>query len=436
MPLRGVTRGVILAIALTPAIARAQSAPLPLQARFLTSGPVYVGQPVELEVVTVGGRQRPVVTVPERSAVTLAPAGTMIRPIASSGIGEAVSETNQYRLRFRVVPSRTGTMLIPALRVESSGRHGFTTPLRRDVRPVPAAGRPATFLGGVGRITPTAEVVPASVRVGEPFEVRIRLEGPGSIASTAPVDRSRLAALAIGPEIEPLPDDVTENPPVRVRRLRVRPTRAGSVIIPPWSVSWFDPATGRFQTAATAALPVRVADVEQLDVARIPYGRSSGSPWPAWWIAGLAGAAALLVLAGLSRRFRRRRRAVDAAALAGLMASRFDRAPDQADPQAEARRVMEALIDYLHQTQDRPTGVLTPDEARAAFDPWGSGPSTQVERLVRECDRALFSGQDRDARWLAVEARTLFAALAEHRKRSAPGPSTSEGAVLTPSDRR
>jgi hypothetical protein len=402
---------VLVALVIVGHAAPAQAPKPNARARFLTGGPLYVGQPAELEVVVAAGRDRPKVTPPQPDDATILLTGTAFRPIAASGIGSAVAETNQYGFRFRLVPRAAGTLVLPPFTVESGRRETSTNPLRREVRPVPVAGRPTTFLGGVGAITASAETSPEVVRVGQPFELRLRLDGPGSIASTGPIDLKRLAATAIRPEVERLADDVTLDPPSRVRRFRLRPTVAGNVNVPPFVISWFDPRSARFQTTSTAPVPVRVADVPRLDPSRIVYGEPA-RPGGRGWIPGLAIAALAAVVVGvLVVWLRRPARPVDPRRLAARLASRFEPGSTDNDPSGAACRIMDALVEFLQVASGRPPGALTPAEARVAFGPGGPDSAERAAVLVAACDRARFSGRDEPSGALLPVAREFFEGL-------------------------
>ncbi len=52
------------------------------------------------------------------------------------------------------------------------------------IQPVPLEGRPAAFLGGVGRFALQAEAIPNVVRVGQELEFRIKVTGPAAWGMT------------------------------------------------------------------------------------------------------------------------------------------------------------------------------------------------------------------------------------------------------------
>jgi len=65
-----------------------------------------------------------------------------------------------------------------------------------DVKQVPEADRPASYLGAVGRFTWSAELKPTRCKVGDPVTLVLALRGRGSLAAAAAPDLSQLPAVA------------------------------------------------------------------------------------------------------------------------------------------------------------------------------------------------------------------------------------------------
>ena len=138
-------------------------------------------------------------------------------------------------------PRRPGTLEIPSIRARLGDQSGRSRPVRVTVRPVPAEGRPAEFLGGVGRFALQAEADPRSVRVGQELEYRITVTGPAAWGMTGRPELKRFDRLPIGLRIEPRPVESTNEPPSRTFVYRLRPTRPGDAVLPPVSIAAFDP---------------------------------------------------------------------------------------------------------------------------------------------------------------------------------------------------
>ena len=102
-------------------------------------------------------------------------------------------------------------------------------------------GRPAEFLGGVGRFELKAEATPRVVRVGQELDFRIKVTGPAAWGMTDRPELERFDRLPLGLRIEPKPDETTGEPPARTFVYRLRPTEAGEAVLPPVAIAAFDP---------------------------------------------------------------------------------------------------------------------------------------------------------------------------------------------------
>src|SRR5262249_7201999 len=140
----------LVGMALTLAAVAEDSDALRVRAE-VGAGPYFVGEGFEVRVGVVGAGQRARVEPPRSAGADVWAGGTELKPISASGIGAVVAQANLFVSRFRVVAHRPGTLEIPAIRAQLGERSGRSRAVRVSIRPVPAQGRPAEFLGGVGR---------------------------------------------------------------------------------------------------------------------------------------------------------------------------------------------------------------------------------------------------------------------------------------------
>ncbi len=393
---------LLLATGTMASPSRGQEAPesprLPASAT-IPAGTYYEGQaiPLRVQVIAAGG-DWPEIATPTLADAEIQPTGRGFQPLLSSGIGETVTETHAYSFDFRIVAKRPGRLLIPSIEVRQGEKTGRTRPLRLTVSPVPATpDRTSAFLGGVGPLEVEAEAMPTSVRVGQPFEFRLTLTGPGALGSDRPAELPGFDRLGLDLSVRPLPPERSENPPRRVFRYQIRPLKPGEVVLPPIAVSTFDPASRRFLTRWTHAVPIRIAQVATFDPSRLDYQTplEPAVGWPSWvlpLVVGIVGLGLPVALIGWVRWTRSRGR-VNAERLARSMADRFAEAREGLSPAVVAREVVETLAEYLWQVRRRPKGALTPDEARREFLALGASASLveQAGTLVESCDRARFA---------------------------------------------
>lgn len=387
--------------------------------RQVSKGPYYVGQEITLEVDSVAESERPQVVPPKVTGADLHLVDTSLKPITTSAIGDLVLEKIRYRSRYRVVPKSAGLLFIPPFTAKLGEQSGSCRLLRLNILDVPVAGRPPSFLGGVGPITLEAEAKPASVRLGQSFEFRITVKGPGSRGMSRSPVLDRFDRVPLGLRVEREPVEVVAEPASRVFRYRLRPTRTGEATLPPVAFSTFDPQTTRFLTRVTSGLSIRVVDVPRFDPSTLDYGplvsrsntRSTGLV-----IGSVAATTVIVFVAGWTfhRRLLARRRDWAARRVLAHIARGFD---ESASAEEVGRRITEGLAEYLHLKTRRPRGVLTPEEARVGFSTSERDEAIgeSAERLVAHCDRAQYSSYGRDVGSLVSEARRWLEELSRLR---------------------
>lgn len=150
-------------------------------------------------------------------------------------------------------------------------------PIRVNVKPLPAKGRPDDFSGTIGRFSLETIADKRSVEVNQPVTVTIKISGSGNIKSVAE------------PVIPDLPD-------FRVYRASRReslnkhndliggtkiyeevfiPKRPGKLVIPSISFNYFDPGTGKYKRTSTKPIKISVTKSEGYSSsAEIPYSGS------------------------------------------------------------------------------------------------------------------------------------------------------------------
>src|SRR5512135_837135 len=387
-----------------PLVVRTQVAP----------GVHRVGQAIEVRVGVVAAGERPEVVPPKVAGADLTLVGTSSRPIVASGIGTLVLERDQFLSRFRLVPHRTGTLEIPPFRARLGERTGASRPLRLSIGALPPVGRPAEFLGGVGPFEVAAEASPTTLRAGQEFEFRIHLTGPGALGATRRPGLARFDRVTLGLRVEPRPTDVVAEPPSRIFRYRLRPTRAGEAVLPPVAVAAFDPESDQYVTKVTAGVPIRVVAVPRFDPTSLDDGPEPNTASTRAVERGTLhigfGAGLLLASLVLAWAWRRPDRRSGPGRLARQLSCSFDagRAPEEV-----ARAITDGLIEYLALATARPRGALTPDEARRGIlQAAGSTDlAARAERLVARGDRVRFAREDADTEELVSAAWLLFSDL-------------------------
>ncbi len=126
------------------------------------------------------------------------------------------------------------------------------------VRPLPSAGRPADFSGLVGRYSLAAEADPRQVNVGDPITLTIMVTGPRYLDNVRLPDLRSLPGFSENFKIpaEIAPGRRQGRQMVFVQTIRARTPDVNH--IPPVTLSFFNPESGVYETAATEAIPITV----------------------------------------------------------------------------------------------------------------------------------------------------------------------------------
>lgn len=123
----------------------------------------------------------------------------------------------------------------------------------------PLRGRPAGWLGGVGRWSASARAEPTATRVGDPFVLVLRLAGDGN-ATLLPRPDVNIpwADLVVQDERVVLDSTPALLGGVKEFRWLVTPREEGLRTVPALEYTYFDPADRRYVVARTAPIAVSV----------------------------------------------------------------------------------------------------------------------------------------------------------------------------------
>ncbi|HFQ82179.1 MAG TPA: hypothetical protein ENK33_12535 [Desulfobacterales bacterium] len=130
-------------------------------------------------------------------------------------------------------------------------------PLELTVKPLPTEGRPADFNGLVGNYSLLVLAVPRKVRVGDPITLTIQVAGPYADYVHLPSLRAQLPARDFKVPIEMAAGE--GQGPLKTFTQTVRVRHPGVRSIPPLSLSFFNPKTGRYETVHSRPVPLQVS---------------------------------------------------------------------------------------------------------------------------------------------------------------------------------
>lgn len=308
------------------------------------------------------------------------------------------------------------------------------------VRALPKDNQPHGFTGAVGRFNISTTTPNRKVRVGDPIELTIDITGDGPLSTLPPPDLSAQEALRAGFRVPSETLAGTNQGDRRRFTQTIRPTRADVTEIPPIEYPYFDPTTGAYSIARSAAIPLTVSASEQLTAADVDIAspQAGGPAKSVEAIDGLRGnqtdpalllasaplitptqvtialvAPPALVLSGwgcaaflrMRQSDPRRRRKQAALATAVRRVSEAEHQP------APERTIESALAGYFADRLGEPPAKFT-GAAGVALLHEKNAPAelrTELSQLVEECQRATYAGLSAGAgRELCTRAREFL----------------------------
>ena len=125
-----------------------------------------------------------------------------------------------------------------------------------EVLPLPLAGQPADFSGGVGQFTLTATANPQEVQAGDPVTVTLTVKGTGNFAAlSAPVLRSPAGFKVYDAQRKTAGESGEEG--VVFEQVLI-PLSEDVDRIGPYELSYFDPEAGEYKVARSEVIPLTV----------------------------------------------------------------------------------------------------------------------------------------------------------------------------------
>ena len=316
------------------------------------------------------------------------------------------------------------------------------------VQPLPTAGRPAGFAGAVGNFQVRATASPTSAAAGDPLTLRLEISGTGDF------DRLTSDALpsADGWKTYPAkstfaPEDSAGYRGTKTFEQVVMAKDASVKEIPALRLSFFDPETKRYETRATAPIPVQITGAPaNLAAAATPAvapntppappasdllpnkvepGRFVGTLRPVFtdpWFVAAQGVPLCALAGGLMFLRRQRRFAADPSLARASAAERavhaqidaMDRAMRQHDAGAFFLSARNALQQRLGERWGTRPETITLAEINTRLN----GEGDAIRPIFEMADRIHYSGQDFGDADYRQWKETVFTQLTQLEKHS------------------
>lgn len=135
-----------------------------------------------------------------------------------------------------------------------------SNPIRVEVKPLPEEGRPDGYSGTIGQFSISARADKTKVEVNQPVTVEFRIRGVGNIKSVAEptipeMDDFRVYRASSSESVSKPKDKIGGT---KIFEEVFIPRRDGRLEIPSVSMSFFDPARGRYETVRTQPIKLTV----------------------------------------------------------------------------------------------------------------------------------------------------------------------------------
>ena len=147
-----------------------------------------------------------------------------------------------------------------------------------EVLPVPVEGRPDDYRGAVGRYRIVTQATPTAVSAGDSITLNIGIEGTGPMELVQAPPVSEMPALTADFKVadQSLAGFVQDT--TKLFSTTIRPRREGITQIPAIPFSFFDPNTGKYETAMSDPIAITVDKSESLSLdAIVGRQRQSGA---------------------------------------------------------------------------------------------------------------------------------------------------------------
>jgi hypothetical protein len=317
------------------------------------------------------------------------------------GASEGTTLLEERRVLF---PGRAGALALPRAQLicESADRlERVPLPAAELVaREPPQAGRPSDWQGLIGPVEVSLRVTPDRVALGESASVSVIVTGETNVWA-APMPLS--GAFGHGAaELFDRPAELARDSGLRLVLRRyfgfdLVPRRVGTLAIPEIQISYFDPETGRYEAARTAALEIAVttaeterADMETAAPAATPAPAGGADPGMPWW-SWVTGAGVLAAVAWGWRRLSASGEAAPRDALGRLREALAAGEPERAAA-AAARALRQALEVTRPGTRDDAAEALAAGAEGLAAR--GDAKARERAALLERLDAARFGGAE------------------------------------------
>ncbi|MDR0608863.1 MAG: BatD family protein [Planctomycetaceae bacterium] len=138
--------------------------------------------------------------------------------------------------------------------------YALTSEIQVEVVDVPQDNRPNSYIGAFGTFDWAVDLQPRQAKVGEPMTLTLRLTGQGSTAHVNPPDLSQNSEITTNFKVYPPTEEVNDKSCTFT--YTVRPSQAGSLVLPSLSAAFFDVEKEEFVTLQSNPITVEITETK------------------------------------------------------------------------------------------------------------------------------------------------------------------------------
>ena len=184
-----------------------------------------------------------------------------------------------YKLSRTFVPERTGDFSFAAARIkgvfatrltdrlEGESIYAISESLTVTAKEPPIAGRPDSYIGGIGTFAVTADIAPKDATVGQPMTLTIDVRGTGTISELRPPNIESILGLTDSFRTYDPTEETSESG--RTFTYSLRPLSESVVSLPQIPVGFFDVESESYVELQTDIIPLTISAAKQLSTSSI-----------------------------------------------------------------------------------------------------------------------------------------------------------------------
>lgn len=168
-------------------------------------------------------------------------------------------------------------------RVQAEHKTLRTNPIALKVQPLPEAGKPQNFSNLLGQFNISAEITKDRIELGDSTTLNVRISGKGNVKDIPEPKLDLQDSFKVYPDQPEFKQEIEGNKieGKKIFKFALLPLREGKTIMPPITLTYFDPEQKKYVTAQTQPLSIHTnpsKTKESLNVAETDAPKNKKEP--------------------------------------------------------------------------------------------------------------------------------------------------------------